>query len=153
MRLRGSEKIGPQAWLSAIAALVWLGAASPALAEYFTYQGQLQLQSGSDPVCATMSGDTFDITVYGRDSGPQAIEGYLYGDKIVRVHFSGNSLNQLALTYPGDAKPTPERPRLAEPMPVRDAIAECVAELVDQAPELSPRIADKLIRIITGHQH
>jgi len=38
-------------------------------------------------------------------------------------------------------------------MPVRDAIAECVAELVDQAPELSPRIADKLIRIITGHQH
>jgi hypothetical protein len=55
--------------------------------------------------------------------------------------------------HPADAKPTPERPRIAEPMPVRDAIAECVAELVDQAPELSPRIADKLIRIITGHQH
>ena len=54
---------------------------------------------------------------------------------------------------PGDAEPTPERPRLGEPMPVRDAIAECVAELVDQAPELSPRIADKLIRIISGHQH
>ncbi len=106
MKLRGSERIGPKSWPSALAALALLGAASPALAEYFTYQGQLQLQPGSDPVCAAMAGDTFDITVNGRDDGPQAIEGYLHGDKIVAVHFSGNSLNQLALTFPGDAKPS-----------------------------------------------
>src|SRR5271154_1518183 len=106
MKLRGSERIGPKAWLSALAALALLGAASPALAEYFTYQGQLQLQPASDPVCAIMAGDTFDITVYGRNDGPQAIEGYLHGDKIVPVHFSGNSLNQLAVTFPGDAKPS-----------------------------------------------
>ena len=47
-----------------------------------------------------MAGDTFDITVYGRNDGPQAIEGYLFGDKIVPVHFSGNGLSQLTLTFP-----------------------------------------------------
>jgi CHAT domain-containing protein len=106
MKLPGSESIGPTTWLSAMAALALLAATSPALAEHFTYQGQLQLQSGSDPVCATLTGDTFDITVYGRDDGPQPIEGYLSGDKIVSAHFSGNSLNQLALTFPGDPKPS-----------------------------------------------
>ncbi|HEX9138325.1 MAG TPA: tetratricopeptide repeat protein [Steroidobacteraceae bacterium] len=87
-------------------ALALLCASSPALAEYFTYKGQLQLPPASDPVCTAMAGDSFDITVYGRDDGPQAIEGYLSGDKIVGGHFSGNSLNQLSLTFPGDTKPT-----------------------------------------------
>jgi len=48
-----------------------------------------------------------------------------------------------------------ERPRvrLADPVPVADALEEYVRQLVDQAPELSPRISEKLTRIIRGHHH
>ena len=38
----------------------------------------------------------------------------------------------------------------AEPIPVRDAVAEYVARLVDAAAELSPRIAERLTKIISG---
>jgi hypothetical protein len=46
------------------------------------------------------------------------------------------------------------RPRLclAEPVPVVDALGEYIRELVDQAPELSPRIAERLARIIGEHK-
>jgi len=48
-----------------------------------------------------------------------------------------------------------ERPRLrlADPVPVADTLEEYVRHLVDQAPELSPRISAKLTRIISGHHH
>jgi hypothetical protein len=44
------------------------------------------------------------------------------------------------------------RLRLAEPVPVADALDEYIRKLVDQAPELSPRIADRLARILDGHK-
>jgi len=48
-----------------------------------------------------------------------------------------------------------ERPllRMADPAPVADTLEEYVRHLVDQAPELSPRISEKLTRIIGGHHH
>jgi hypothetical protein len=44
------------------------------------------------------------------------------------------------------------RLRLAEPVLVADALDEYVRKLVDQAPDLSPRIAERLARIIDGHK-
>jgi len=38
-------------------------------------------------------------------------------------------------------------------VPVADTLEEYVRHLVDQAPELSPRISEKLTRIISGHYH
>ena len=42
--------------------------------------------------------------------------------------------------------------RLAEPVPMADALDEYVRKLVDQAPNLSPRIAERLARIIDGQK-
>jgi hypothetical protein len=79
-------------------------AARPALAEYFSYQGQIQMQSAPSDGCAEMSPAPFDITIYGRDDAPgRRIDGYLDGEKIVHAHFSGNYLNQLSLTFPGES--------------------------------------------------
>jgi hypothetical protein len=44
------------------------------------------------------------------------------------------------------------RLRLAEPVLVADALDEYIRKLVDQAPELSPRIAERLARIIDVHK-
>jgi hypothetical protein len=71
--------------------------------------------------------------------------------------------DRAARTWPQLLAPVPpprdpansERPRvrLADPVPVADALEEYVRQLVDQAPELSPRISEKLTRIISGHHH
>jgi len=45
------------------------------------------------------------------------------------------------------------RLRFADPVPLADTLEEYVRHLVDQAPELSPRISAKLIRIISGQHH
>jgi hypothetical protein len=50
-----------------------------------------------------------------------------------------------------DDEPWP-RLRLAEPVPVADALDEYIRKLVDQAPELSPRIAERLARIIDAQK-
>jgi CHAT domain-containing protein len=90
--------------LNAIAVLALMAAGKPASAEYFTYQGQMQIQTIAGDVCSSLlSENTFNIVVYGRDDGPQRIDGYLYGDKIVHAHITGNGLNQLSLTFPGES--------------------------------------------------
>src|ERR1700722_4738640 len=82
-------------------------AARPALAENFSYQGQLQIQTAPGDACAEASPAPFNITIHGRDDAPrQRIDGYLDGEKIVHAHFSGNYLNQLSLTYPGESPPS-----------------------------------------------
>ena len=81
--------------------LLLLGVAAPACAESYSYEGQLQLQASTAKACTALAEASYPIHVYGRDDGPQGIEGYLYGEKVVPAHFIGNALNQLALTFPG----------------------------------------------------
>jgi CHAT domain-containing protein len=97
----------PQRFFLQVAAAWMLAmAARPALAEYFSYQGQLQIQAAPGDACAEATPAPFNITIYGRDDAPrQRIDGYLDGEKIVHAHFSGNYLNQLSLTYPGESAP------------------------------------------------
>ena len=91
--------------LIGIAALWLLGAGASVRAESFSYQGQIQIQSRpGDPCSATSSETSFNIYVYGRDDSPQQrFDGYLYGEKIVHAHFSGNNLERLSLTYLGES--------------------------------------------------
>jgi CHAT domain-containing protein len=81
--------------------------AGPAFAEYFSYQGQIQMQTAPGDGCSEVAPAPFNIAIYGRDDVPgQRIDGYLDGEKIVHAHFSGNYLNQLSLTYPGESSPS-----------------------------------------------
>lgn len=43
------------------AALMLLGAAVPASADYATYQGELKFEPTSDPVCAALSAGTYHV--------------------------------------------------------------------------------------------
>jgi CHAT domain-containing protein len=81
-----------------------LACSAPVSATGYTYQGQMQIQAASGP-CAPVSGGTFDISIYGRDDGPQHYEGYLSGEQIAPAHFIGNNLGQLALSYAGEDRP------------------------------------------------
>src|SRR5471032_2427479 len=81
--------------------------AGPAFAEYFSYQGQIQIQTAPGDGCSEVAPAPFNIAIYGRDDVPgQRIDGYLDGERIVHAHFSGNYLNQLSLTYPGESSPS-----------------------------------------------
>jgi CHAT domain-containing protein len=92
--------------IKVIAACLLTIAAGPACAEYFSYQGQIEIQSKAGDSCSEPGAAPLNINVYGRDDAPgRRIDGYLYGDKIVLGHFGGNSLNQLPLTYPGESAP------------------------------------------------
>ena len=97
--------IAPKNLYGTVAAVLMLFAVcAPVLANNFTYSGEVQIQPPKG-FCAAVSGGTFNITVYGRDDGPQRIEGYLVGDQIVTAHFSGNDLSHLAVTYAGEGTP------------------------------------------------
>ncbi|MEP6546639.1 MAG: CHAT domain-containing protein [Gammaproteobacteria bacterium] len=92
--------------LKCLAAGLLAMAASPAPAEFYSYQGQIQLQAISGDTCSEPGGAPLNIYIYGRDDAPgHRIDGYLYGEKIVGGHFSGNNLGQLPLTYPGESAP------------------------------------------------
>ena len=91
---------------AALLGLALLGFAAPASAEYHTYQGQIQLQPIADRGCASTSPEgTYNITIYGRDSGPMRIDGYIVSDKLAHAHILGNNINQLAILFPGDTQP------------------------------------------------
>lgn len=93
--------------LQAAGILLLLGAAVPARADSYTYEGQLRILAGPDEACLDGPETTFHILVVGRDDSPlQRIEGYLYGEKIVHAHFGGNNLGRLSLIYPGESAPT-----------------------------------------------
>jgi CHAT domain-containing protein len=88
-------------WLLAIALSAL---AAPAFATSYTYQGELSFNAHAGDVCAPAATEsTFKITVFGRDdSGSGRYEGYIYSDKLIVMHFAGNSLDQLALSLPGE---------------------------------------------------
>src|SRR5580692_6579295 len=82
-------------------------AASPASAESYSYQGQMQIQTSPGDVCLDGPETVFNINIYGRDDAPMLrFDGYLSGEKIVHAHFSGNDLSRLALTYVGESAPS-----------------------------------------------
>jgi CHAT domain-containing protein len=82
-------------------------AASPAAAESYSYQGQMQIQTSPGDVCLDGSETVFNINIYGRDDAPMLrFDGYLSGEKIVHAHFSGNDLSRLALAYVGESAPS-----------------------------------------------
>src|ERR1700722_4403383 len=95
-------------FFSKVLTSLWLTLlAGPALAEYFSYQGQIQIQTAPGDGCSEVSPAPFTIAIYGRDDVPgQRIDGYLDGEKIVHAHFGGNYLNQLSLAYPGESSPS-----------------------------------------------
>jgi len=107
MELRGVVSTKHRFSLKSFAAVLLLGAAGPAVAEYATYQGQVQIQSNAGDVCSAMSAEnTFNIYVYSRDDAPQQrIDAYLFGEKIVPAHISGNNIGRLSVTYPGESGP------------------------------------------------
>ena len=81
--------------------------ATPAAADYFTYQGELQFQTNPDPLCSVLAAGTFHVVIIGRTDGPQGgLEGYLYGEQIVHAHIRGNNPSQLSLTYIGESGPS-----------------------------------------------
>jgi CHAT domain-containing protein len=84
---------------------VLLGVAAPAFASSFTYQGELTFSAHAGDVCAPAGTEaTFKISVFGRDdSGSTRFEGYIYGEQLIPMHFAGNALDQLALSFPGEA--------------------------------------------------
>jgi CHAT domain-containing protein len=89
----------------ALLVLALLSAGTGARAGSSVYRGQMELQTSADPNCS-LSGDqsSFTITVYGRDDAPGSpIDGYLYGEKTLHGHFSGDRIDHLSLSYPGES--------------------------------------------------
>ncbi len=78
------------------------------MAEYATYQGELRITAGAKEPCSAILGETtFAVVINGRDDAPrERIDAYLFGDKIVAAHISGNDVGRLAVTYPGESGPT-----------------------------------------------
>ena len=58
-------------FLKVVTAWMLTMAARPALAEYFSYQGQMQIQAAPGDACAEAPPAPFDITIYGRDDAPR----------------------------------------------------------------------------------
>jgi CHAT domain-containing protein len=91
----------------------WLGAlslagiATPALADYFTFQGQLEFQSAPGSVCAAMSAGSFHVVIVGRNqAGPGGgIEAYLYGEQLLHAHIRGSTPSLLSLAFIGEPAP------------------------------------------------
>jgi CHAT domain-containing protein len=94
-----------KARLGRLLAAVLLGVAPPLYASSFTYQGELSISAHEGDVCAPLAAQgTFKITVFGRDdSGSARFEGYIYGEQLIPMHFAGNALDQLALSFPGES--------------------------------------------------
>lgn len=90
-------------WLPLCAGAALLGAAAPAAADYFSFQGEIQFQSGSDPFCSALTAGSFKVLIFGRNDGPRGIEAYLYGEQLLHAHLRGANPSQLALTYLGES--------------------------------------------------
>jgi CHAT domain-containing protein len=85
-----------------VAALAFV--ATPALAANFTYQGQLTFSARAGELCTPAAAEaTYKITVFGRDDSGARFEGYIYGEQLIPMHFAGNGLEQLTLSFPGES--------------------------------------------------
>ena len=94
-----------KAWRQHLLAAALMCAVAPAFTASFTYEGELSFSPHAGDLCTPLASEsTFKITVFGRDdSGIGRFEGYIYGEKLIPVHFAGNGLNQLALSFPGES--------------------------------------------------
>ncbi|HMK84336.1 MAG TPA: tetratricopeptide repeat protein, partial [Steroidobacteraceae bacterium] len=88
------------------------GLCPPAWAQYFTYQGEMQIHPAAENVCSMSSAGTFRVTIVGHDQGPQhgGIEAYLDGDQILHGVIRGSTLSQLSLAYLGESTPSHSMP-------------------------------------------
>jgi CHAT domain-containing protein/Flp pilus assembly protein TadD len=91
-----------------VAAVVLLGVAMPASAEYFTYEGEMQFQPGSDAVCSKISAGTYRVVVHGHNEGPLrgGIEAVLFGDEVIHAYIRGLDPSQMSLTFIGENRPS-----------------------------------------------
>ena len=90
-----------------LAALSLAGLAAPAMADYFSFQGQLEFQNASDTPCAAMSSGSFHVVIVGRNQvGPGGgIEAYLYGEQLLHAYIRGSTPNLLSLAFIGESSP------------------------------------------------
>jgi len=90
-----------------LGALSLAGVATPALADYFTFQGQLEFQNAPGTACAAMTAGSFHVVVIGRNQvGPGGgIEAYLYGEQLLHAYIKGNTPSLLSLAFIGESGP------------------------------------------------
>ena len=91
--------------VKSLAALSLTGAAAPALADYFIFQGQLEFQSAPGTACAAMSTGSFHVVIVGRNqAGPGGgIDAYLYGEQLLHGHIRGATPSLLSLAFIGES--------------------------------------------------
>jgi len=97
----------PSSLLKVIAALLLVGVAAPASADYFTFQGELEFKTAPGSVCAAMSSGSFHVVIVGRSQGASGggIEAFLYGEQLLHAYIRGNSPNLLSLAFIGESGP------------------------------------------------
>ena len=97
----------PSSLLKVIAALLLVGVAAPASADYFTFQGELEFKTTPGSVCAAMSSGSFHVVIVGRSQGASGggIEAFLYGEQLLHAYIRGNSPNLLSLAFIGESGP------------------------------------------------
>ena len=97
----------PGAFLQAVAALTCLAAAVPAVADNFTFDGELQFRVNADPLCTAMAAGTFHVVIVGR-SDPRGFEAFLYGEKLLHASIRGADPTLSSLTFIGESGPKHE---------------------------------------------
>jgi CHAT domain-containing protein len=90
--------------LRLFAALLLYAVASPAFADYFTFQGQLEFKTTPGTVCAAMSSGSFHVVVIGRNGVTPGggIEAFLFGEQLLHAYLRGSGPNLLTLTFLGE---------------------------------------------------
>jgi len=98
----------PLTLLEVAATLTLLGAAAPASAEYFTYEGEMQFQPSVNAVCAKMTAGNYHVIIHGHNEGPYrgGIEGFLFGEEVVHAYIRGVNPAMLSLTFIGESAPS-----------------------------------------------
>lgn len=81
--------------------------ATPASADYFTFQGQLEFRTTPGTVCAAMSAGSFRVVIVGRNQGAPGggIEAFLYGEQLLHAYIRGSTPNLLSLAFIGESSP------------------------------------------------
>jgi hypothetical protein len=82
--------------------LTFLDVAAPAVAENFTFDGELEFQAGKDPLCAATMTGKYHVFIVGENAG-RGIEAYLYGERLLHASIHGNNPGLLSLTFIGES--------------------------------------------------
>lgn len=92
--------------LGLAAALTLLALSAPASAEFFTYQGELQFQTSSNPLCTPLSSGRFHVVIFGQSNAFGAIDAYFSGEQLLHGHIQGLNPSITSLTYIGETGPS-----------------------------------------------